>query len=313
MNQKAVLLFGGSGFIGSSIANRLASSPDQKKIIVVGRSASPNYALSARVEYISGDLKNLDFVKNLLKRADEVIDLSCDTNPITPTLNAATFLQTHVAPVLSRMEASLQFNLKRYLYFSSGGAIYGNTKTLPICEEAPKFPISQYGLEKLYCENYSDYLKKIKNFPVVILRPSNPYGITQIGSRGQGFIGAAVNNIINLQPVVIYGDVGKTRDYLYMDDLVDAVIALAETNISSGVFNVGTGVGLNNAEVLEVIQKEIEPYGYKVTKRHESARAFDVEANILNPEKLMKTTGWRPKINIGTGVAKLIKAAMQKR
>ena len=141
----------------------------------------------------------------------------------------------------------------RYLVLSSGGTVYGKAHHLPIEENHPTNPISPYGITKLAVEKYALMYHQLSGLPIIIIRPSNPYGPNQYGERGQGFIGTAIFRILRNEEIVIYGDRGNVRDYIFVDDLAEGIVAALNHGVPGDIYNCGTGIGLDNQNILDEI------------------------------------------------------------
>ena len=298
----ACLLIGGGGFIGSHLARKLASSGD-RRVIVVGRSALPRFALPASVSYVRGDAADPLFLASLLGECDEVVDLAYSTVPKTSFEDPVLDVTANLPASVTLLKVASQYPLRKLLLVSSGGTVYGNPHYLPIDEQHPTNPVSPYGITKLALEKYGLMFYRQAGLPVVIVRPGNPYGPGQIGNRGQGFIGVSMFAALEGLPLVIFGERGTVRDYIYIDDLVDAMIAALESGRPGTIYNAGSGEGLDNVAVLERLRPLLAADGLKIGAQHQAARAFDVAANVLSTARLTFDTGWRLRTQLDEGLA----------
>ncbi len=300
-SKQTILIVGGGGFIGHALIEKLISQPELH-IIAVGRSSSPKFVLPTSVEYCAGDISDTNFIGPLLDRAQIVVDLAYGTTPKTsfddPVMDVIANLPASVS--LQRMAS--ERNISRYVLVSSGGTVYGQPKYLPIDELHPNNPISPYGISKLVTEKYAGFFFQMKGLPVVIARPSNAYGLGQYGSSPQGFIGVAMYAILNNLNIDIFGERGTVRDYVYINDLADALAILIEHGVPGETYNIGSGVGSDNADVLDVLQGAIGT-DYQINASKHPLRPFDVSSNILDCNKLYQLTGWRPKISLSDGIS----------
>ena len=255
MNKKT-LVIGGGGFIGSHLTKELIYHQN-RSIIAVGRSSSPRFTLPNEVIYKQGDAGDIDFIGPLLDECDEVVDLAYATVPKTSFEDPVHDVIANLPASVTLLRESSKRKISRLILISSGGTVYGNSSYLPIDESHPTTPISPYGITKLALEKYALMFHQIENLPVIIVRPSNPYGPKQSGTKGQGFIGAAIAAILNNQPVVMYGDNGTVRDYIYIDDLVSGLVAALDCGNTGEIYNIGTGIGFNNREIIDFIKNEL--------------------------------------------------------
>jgi UDP-glucose 4-epimerase len=306
VKSKTTLLIGGGGFIGSAIANFLVETNNTNNIVVVGRSEEPRNSLDPRIKYERINADGKAKLELLIRCANVIIDLAGENYPAATELEPSELIKSHVLPAAERMYIASQSAVEKYIYLSSGGAIYGRVNKLPINEDAALDPISQYGLQKLFCEQYAKFLKLTKDFPVIIVRPSNPYGLGQIGRSPQGFIGVTISAILDRRAVQIFGKNGTIRDYLYISDLVNAMNLLIESDIKNGIYNLGTGVGYSNVQIMKIISSVMIPLGHKIVVEHLDHRENDVPSNVLDVTKAQADFNWRPTVDIREGVKRTI-------
>jgi len=304
LNSRATtLITGGSGFIGQILIEKLLATSD-RRIVAVGRSPVPRFALPQAVSYHAGDIGDATFIGPLLDNATEVIDLAYGTTPKTsfddPVQDVISNLPASVN--LQRM-ASERKNIQRYLLVSSGGTVYGNPQYLPIDESHPNNPISPYGISKLVTEKYANFFFKMAGLPVIVARPGNAYGIGQFGARPQGFIGVAMHAALNNLQVDIFGERGTVRDYLYIDDLADGLASLLANGVAGETYNIGSGVGSDNMDVVSSL-RDVLSVDFQLRVTHRPLRTFDVSANVLDSRKLTTATGWQPKHSLRQGIEK---------
>lgn len=310
MNRRlTTLLVGGGGFIGSHFA-RLLTARGNRNVIVTGRRAVPRFALPDDVIYLQGDVANLSFMEPLFERCDEVVDLAYDTVPKSSFEDPVNDVIGNLPAAVRLLSLSSRSKLRRVLMVSSGGTVYGNAAYLPIDESHPTDPISPYGITKLAIEKYALMFHKHEGLPAVIVRPGNPYGPDQLGGLGQGFIGTAMFATLRRQPVKIFGERGTIRDYIYIEDLVEGLLAALEHGEVGGVYNIGTGIGLDNRAMLDAFELVVRPYGFSVDVEVYPSRSFDVFANVLNSNRLTEVSGWTPKMSFESGLSKTWSWAM---
>ncbi len=294
--MKKILLIGGGGFIGSNISNRLNKLGHD--VHVIGRSSSPKFPLDEKIKYYHNN--NMLNISALFSNVHCIIDLAYATIPSVSYSKLSYDLLENVPLHLEFFEAAMKARVKRYIFVSSGGTVYGDHGDIKLDEKTVTKPISPYGITKLTLENYANMFYKQEKFPVIIVRPSNPYGRDQLNNQGQGFIAAVYQSINNNKPLNVYGPNGTIRDYIYIDDLIDAFVALLNHGNLGEIYNIGSSYGINNLDLVSIIAKLLnkevpELYFHDI-------RAFDVSTNILNIEKINKETGWRPKYDIYTGL-----------
>lgn len=297
------LVVGGGGFIGSHFV-RLLMIRRNRNVIVVGRRDKPRFALPGEVIYVQGDAADPLFISGLLDRCDEVVDLAYATVPKTSFDDPVNDVLVNLPATVSLLRQASRCKLRRVLLVSSGGTVYGNTSYLPIDEMHPTNPVSPYGITKLAAEKYALLFNRLEGLPVVIARPGNPYGPNQLGNLGQGFVGAAIFSTLKRQPVSLFGERGTIRDYLFIEDLAEGLLATLDHGHVGDVYNIGTGIGLDNRAVLEALDSVARPSGFFVDVEVYPSRAFDVAANVLSSARLTYVSGWRPQTDFIDGLAK---------
>jgi len=298
-----VAIIGGLGFIGRHLSRALRATG--RDVIVLTRNAFPFHDdLDASIHRFSPE--DPSSLLKLLTGCEEVIDLAYSTVPKSSFHNPYFDLQSNLPRFLTLLDAVRGIrNLRRFLVVSSGGTVYGPVMRTPIVEDTPTSPISPYGITKLTIERYSMMYHHLYGLPCILIRPSNAYGPGQLPFRGQGYIATAIGNIMLRSDVVIYGQRGTGRDYLHVRDLVDGIRAALEHGQIGEIYNVGSGIGHDNVEILELLRPIAHASGFDINARHESERKFDVPSNILNFGRLLACSRWAPKISIEDGLAEM--------
>jgi UDP-glucose 4-epimerase len=306
MANKKTCIVGGLGFIGSSLIPHLLEN--NRDVIVVGRSRKPKRSLPKDVKYFFGDIKDNEFTHNFLKNTDEIIYLAYATTPRTSYENLFDDLYENLIPAITFFDAASQYPIKKIIYISSGGAVYGESnRLLPITEKHQTNPISPYGISKLTIEKYAQLLWRTKKLPIVCIRPSNVYGENQKTFIGQGFISTAIGSILSKREIIIYGKDGTVRDYLYIDDFIKALVLALDKCLPGEIYNLGSGQGFNNNDIINKLKDNslLRNYDFKII--YEAARASDVLFNVLDTNKFKHLCNWQPSFSIDQGIERLIK------
>lgn len=296
MNSR-ILVIGGGGFIGSSLSNKLCAQGN--RVHVCGRSNLPKFVLDKSITYHSIDY-DLISLADYFSNYDCIFDLAYATTPSVSNSNISYDLLENLPTHLNFFNSSLKAGVKKFIYVSSGGTVYGEHGNTVLDESIETKPISPYGITKLTLEKYAYMYFSQHNFPVIIVRPSNPYGINQLNSKGQGFVGAVYQAIKNSSKIDIFGETGTIRDYIYIDDLIDGLVSIMSAGSIGEIYNIGSSVGINNLDLVEIISKQLNSDIPKYNLLPK--RPFDVKSNILSIEKIHTETGWFPKYDILTGL-----------
>ncbi len=298
-NERNTLVIGGGGYIGSHLVPQLLAAG--RRVTVLGRRASPGYAMPQGVEYVSGDFARLDLIRSLLDRHAEVIHLAYATVPNTSFENPLADLQQNLPPTV-QLFAEVAERGGKLVLVSSGGTVYGESVELPIREDHSTKPISPYGVTKLTLENYAHLYEVTQALRFVCVRPANAYGVGQRPFVGQGFIATALALALNGQPIKIFGRQGTIRDYIYVSDLASGIVCALDSGHLSETYNLGTGTGLSNMQVIEAIDSLLRETGKRITVEHLAERPFDVKANVLDSTKLHQHTGWEMRVGFAEGL-----------
>ena len=304
MNQIKTLVIGGAGFIGSHTIPLLLET--ERSVTVIGRSKEPPFIQTHHLNYESGDFGDYAFICKLLDTHDEVIHLAYATVPNTSFENPLADLQQNLTPAVQLFAEAAKRD-RKLLLVSSGGTVYGEAKNLPILESHPKNPISPYGLTKLTLESYAYLYGVTHGLNFVVVRPANAYGVGQKPFMGQGFIATAVASAREGKVIKIFGEVGTIRDYVEVSDLASGIVAALLHGKPSEIYNIGSGVGLSNLDVIERLSVALKQYGASILTEHLPERLFDVKVNILDSSKLIQDTGWLPKVSFEAGIEKTLK------
>lgn len=297
--SRTTLVIGGGGFIGAHLVPKLLASG--RKVTVVGRSEAPRHVLPGEADYVAGDFARLDLMRPLLARHEEVVHLAYATVPNTSYDNPLGDLLENLPPTV-QLFSEVAEKGSRLALISSGGTVYGEAVTLPISELHPTNPISPYGVTKLTLEKYAYLYAVTRKLNVVCVRPANAYGEGQRPFTGQGFIATAMASAMRGEPVRIFGSRGAVRDYIHVEDIANGIVSALERGGSGETYNLGTGIGRSNLDVVETITPLMKEIDCVVQAVHEPERPFDVRANALDCAKLSMHTGWKPSVSFEVGL-----------
>jgi UDP-glucose 4-epimerase len=195
-------------------------------------------------------------------------------------------------------ESCIRHGVKKIVFMSTGGKIYGVTDQLPINESQPTNPLGSYAITKLAIEKYLLSLSYYFGISAVILRPSNPFGIRQSPTGVQGAIPIFAWRILHREPITVWGDGCALRDYIDVRD-VAKFCSMAATKDCSGIFNLGSGVGVST---LELVDHLAETLHIVPMIQREPARKFDVPAIVLDSTRARQQFDWNPEANLRTGL-----------
>jgi UDP-glucose 4-epimerase len=291
--KKAVIL-GAGGFLGINLANALAEQGFE--LVCFDQIESPHWPQTATA--ITGDFAALPFA--LLQQLDNafVFHLISSCRPSPSTADAADEVARDLVTTVRCLELSAKRDL-RWIFVSSGGTIYGQNGDEQIAESAPAAPICSYGATKLAIEQYFALYRRLHRIDHVVVRLANPYGPWQDPLRGQGIISAILYKAMQGQVLEVWGDGDNVRDYIYVTDAIQGILAAAFSGMGGEIYNIGTGRGLSINQLVEIIGTELNS---PLAVIYTAARTVDVRRNVLCSKKLSSHTDWCPTIAIDEGV-----------
>lgn len=298
MTDKNGVLIIGSGFIGSALAVRLRDSG--VVVHILSREAViPHY----HYDYLyTGGLSNIDAINKILPEVNTIIHAASATTPGVSSRTPSIEAESNIEPTLRFLDTLQDHTDKHLVYLSSGGTVYGNTIGGPVTEDTEICPLSYYGAGKVAIETFLGAYSNTCKADVTVLRPSNIYGPGQPYYQGFGVIRTIFKHIKDGTTMEIWGNGEAVRDYLYIDDLVNACIEVLNRRPKLlNVFNIGSGAGFS---INSLIEKTEQASGRNLEKVYRPTRSTDVSAIILNHDKLTKATGWIPETSIEDGLIK---------
>ena len=284
------VVLGGGGFIGTHLCKALLT----RGASVRGYSRSRTYpAALDGVIWTSGEFSDRTAVARAVDGCDIVFHLLGGSIPDSSNKDPLGDLLSSAVPSLQLLEICRAAKVRKILFVSSGGTVYGIPNAIPIPETAPTDPISAYGISKLAIEKYLALYHHLHGQDFCVLRVANPFGPYQSPDRRQGLIASLMHRISRGQPIEIWGDGEVVRDYIYIDDVIEALLAAVTYCGSHTLFNVGSGIGRS---VLEVVRDVAEALGQPDVQRiHKPGRATDVPVSILDIARIEREVAWSPR------------------
>jgi UDP-glucose 4-epimerase len=296
------IIYGGAGFIGSHITDDLLSHGVKVTIFdkLYASKSNVSHVLN-EIEFIEGDFNNKQDIHDSLKGKNFVIHLVSSTIPADSNLNPQYDTETNLISTLNLLDECSLMKIKRIVFISSGGTIYGTPVKIPINEDHPTNPSCSYGIIKLAIEKYLGLYKTLKGLDYRVLRLSNPFGERQNPGIGQGLIVTLLHRIKNSQTVEIWGDGNVVRDYFYIKDGAKSAYLAMKDKSNYNFFNISSGKGISINGILEKFRKVLK-LNFKV--RYTAKRKFDVPVNILDNRRALKYLGWKPETSIDEALNK---------
>ncbi|MBE0605810.1 MAG: NAD-dependent epimerase/dehydratase family protein [Deltaproteobacteria bacterium] len=291
------LVLGGNGFIGSHLVDRLLR--EGHAVHVFDRQPERYRKPLAGVVYHIQDFGNRALLAAVLPKIDMVFHLVSTTVPKTSNDDPAFDVMSNVVETICLLEQCVKGNVKKVIFVSTGGAVYGTPATLPVSEDSPESPESSYGITKLAIEKYLGLFHRLYGLNYVILRPSNPYGERQNPDGDQGVIAVFLGKIAKGQAIDIWGDGSSVKDFIYIADLIDGMYRAAFSDTVHRVFNMGSGIGHSVNDIARMITEKV---GRPVSVNHLPKGAFDVSRIYLDIARARNELGWEPKISLEDGL-----------
>lgn len=305
LKNKKVLVTGGAGFVGSNLVKKLIQE-QQAKVTVLDDLFTGNKSFLSNLDcqFVQGSVEDAALVNELVKNAEIVFHLAA-RNIIVSNANPREDLNVNVGGTFNVLEACKINGIERMVY-SSTASVYGNPKTLPIPEDAPKEFLSFYSASKFSGEVYAQTFYEVFNVPVSVVRYSNVYGYNQLPLNPYcGVIGKFIEKGLKGEPLMIHGDGEQTRDYTFVSDAVEATVQAAINPRAIGqVYNIGTGVETSVKHLAETI---IHLTDGKSKIEYVDKRDIDnIRKRFLNIDKIRHELKFSPFTRIETGLKSTI-------
>ena len=295
-------ILGGGGFIGSHLSETLINLGYSVTVLDRSQARYLEKIKQAGAKVISGDFLNVYDLKSSLVGSDVLYHLISTTVPQTANNDPLFDAETNLLGTVKLLQEAKKAQVKRIVFTSSGGTVYGIPKEVPIRETHPTEPISAYGVSKLSIEKYLHLYGVLYGMEYCILRIANAYGERQPITETQGVIPAFLGKVINGEPIDIWGDGTIVRDYVHVQDIVNALIAAVNYKESAGIFNIGSGKGYSLNELVEIVTKVTEK---SIQVSYLSGRSFDVPINVLDISHAKIYLNWFPTIDIDEGIKRM--------
>jgi UDP-glucose 4-epimerase len=296
------LVTGGAGFIGSTLVDALVGAGAQVSV-VDDLSRGRREQLNAGADFHQLDVVDDRLAALVASIAPEIVfheaaQIDVRRSVAEPVLDT----RINVLGTVNILEASVRAGVRRLVFASSGGALYGDTDVLPTPETHPCVPASGYGAAKLAGETYGSVFHQVHGLDFIALRYGNVYGPRQDPRGEAGVVAIFAERLLAGSDAVINGDGTQTRDYIFVDDVVDANLRAAETT-ALGAFNIGTG---RQCDVNELYSHIARAAGVERAPQHATAKPGEQRTSCLDVTRAAELLGWRPRVPLEEGISRTV-------
>ena len=305
MRGKIVVITGGAGFIGSNLADAL--SHDNNVVVVdnlsTGRLENIKPLIKARkIKFVKGDILNLKLMKRVCRNADVLYHYAALPSVVMSVKDPLSTNRSGIDAILTSLVVARDVGIEKVVYASSS-AVYGDTRSLPIPEDAPMKPLSPYAVTKIAGERYCELFTELYGLETVSLRYFNVYGPRQDPeSEYAAVIPRFITNALGGRRLTIYGDGKQTRDFLYVGDVVQANVLAAKSGVK-GVFNISSGRSVSIDSLAHIVQLLTGAHAPIV---HSSPRSGEILRSHADISKAVKELGFSPSYTLEDGLQKTI-------
>ncbi len=295
------LVTGGAGFVGSHLIERLLMDNHSVTCLddfSTGKRKNIDH-IKDRINIVKGDIRDPDVARKVVKNVDNVFHLAAQISVNRSVREPQFDASVNIEGTINLLEATCNSSIKRFIYISTGGAIYGEPEIIPASENTLEDPISPYGISKLVGEKYLHWFHRVYGLSYSIIRPANIYGPRQDPLGEAGVISIFLGRIKDKKPLEIFGDGNDTRDYVYVKDIAEICIqALISDDID--IFNAGSGKQTSVLELIEIIE---DVTNLKSNKRFCEPRSGDVNRISLDSSRAFEKLKWKPKTDLISGIS----------
>ena len=293
-----ILVTGGAGFIGSNLADRLVED-DHQLVVLDDLSSGKRDQVPAAANFYQMELDSRWLDRVIEREKPEAVchlaaQISVRRSVEDPVFDA----RVNVLATIGLIEACRTHGVKRFVFTSTGGAIYGDADQVPTPETYVPAPVSPYGASKLCVEHYLHCFRELHDFSSAALRLSNVYGPRQDPHGEAGVVAIFSRALLEGRPATINGDGLQTRDYLYVGDVVEAFVQALRSD-AQGSFNVGTATETN---VNELYEQVAEAAGSTAPARYGPPRPGEQKRSCIDPSLIRRELGWAPKVQLPAGI-----------
>lgn len=309
--KKRIVVLGGSGFIGQSLVRKLLENNYQ--VVVFSRSilslSDLKDSYRDKLLLIAGDFVDTEKVLSIIKSGDLVFDLVASSVPFSSMENPLSDINENIFAHAIFIKKAYKKGVSKIIFTSSGGGVYGDGYSKSISEKMAPNPVSPHAISKLTIEYYLAYFAKIYEKKYLVYRISNPYGPHQKAKVGFGVVPTFFNHIQKNMSPTLFGKGALIRDFIYIDDLIDAMIASFDKETNFNLYNLGSG---DSVAIIDLWQTMNNVARSKIIPSFAPIRAVDAKFVLLDISRFMTEFNWQPKTSLKDGLLKCWKYFSEK-
>ncbi|HZP42205.1 MAG TPA: SDR family oxidoreductase [Candidatus Binatia bacterium] len=297
-----ILVTGGAGFIGSHVVDAYLDA-GHEVIVVDDLSTGHRENLNPRARFVQLDITDPKVVELIRDERPAALNLHAAQMDVRRSVADPLFdARVNVLGTINLFEAARKANVRRILFVSSGGAVYGEQERFPAAEDHPTNPLSPYGVSKRAGELYASFYQAEYQIPFVALRYANVYGPRQDPHGEAGVVAIFSGRMLRGEAVTINGDGRQTRDYVFVGDVVRANLLALESR-ATGPFNIGTG---KETDVNELARLLLDAAGSRSEVRHGPAKPGEQRRSVVDHGRAERELGWRPEVPLADGLRRTV-------
>lgn len=310
-----VLITGGAGFLGSNLAHALTRRGDNVTVLdamlpLYGGNEFNLEGIRDKIKFIKGDIRDKDLVDKLIQNRDVVFNFAAQVSYIDSKDQPFLDLDINGKGHLNVLESMREHNPKAKILFSSSRLAYGKILTTPVTEDHPTNPLSIYGIHKLLGEKYYQYYANTFGLNAVSVRIPNPYGPRQQMKHNKySIVGWFVRQALEGKEIQIFGDGSQERDYMYVDDIVEAFIELSALRQAQGkgeIYNIGTHERVRFVDMVDAVLESVGTGSKRHVHWPENYEKNETGNYIADTTKIEKLTGWQAKVSLKDGIRQMV-------
>jgi len=300
-----ILVTGGAGFIGSQIVDGLIES-GHKVIVLDNLSSGSRKNVSPKATFIEGDIRHAETISSIFAAypIDIVNHHAAQIDVRKSVSDPIADAEINIIGSLHLLEAAKTHGVKRFVFASTGGAIYGEQKYFPADEEHPQQPISPYGITKRSVELYLEYFRIVHKLAYTVFRYTNVYGPRQDPKGEAGVVSIFANAMLEHKAATIFGTGEQTRDYVFVGDVVRAHLLLLDKASGSAIYNVSTGQETSVNELHTILSALITDG--KASPLYANARKGELDRSSCSNSKIFQDLGWQPQVQLREGLTRTV-------